>query len=578
MNTSPLHRALVMTAWIAGVFCLMVGTVMGYEHFAAATSDPWKSPQLLALKSRLEAEPKNEALQNEIRELDQKFRLKFRQRLALDKIGAWLLLGGIVVLALAARQAAALTKTPAMPQTKPDAVEQSMKRAARARWSVAGVALVVAASLLMIRLGNSSILPANDAGWDKLTGNGGAPEAPTENAPALSEFQANWPRFRGWDGGGVAAQTNFGTALAWRTAIPAPGHSSPVVWGERVFISGGTAAKREVYCYNVSSGALLWRRAVEKVPGSPTELPEVPEDTTFAASTMATDGRRVFVIFGNGDLGALNFDGSVVWAKYLGPMKNPYGYAASLAIGTNSLLIQLDQGLATAEGSKLISLQGASGKVWWERSRSVPASWATPMVIEAAGKTQIITLANPWVIAYAEADGSEIWRAQLLESEVVPSPVFAGGLLFLVNPGTKLMAVRPDGAGDVTKTHVVWSTDVDVPDIVSPVSNGEFVFTVTSMGMVDCWAAADGKQIWKTNLDMSVQASPGIAGDKLFVLGENGVLVTLEAGRVSREIGRSQWPDKFLASPALAGGRIFLRGATNLFCLGAEAGKLAKEP
>ena len=251
----------------------------------------------------------------------------------------------------------------------------------------------------------------------------------------------------------------------WRGAppIPAPGHSSPVVWGDRVFISGGTAAKREVFCYNVSSGALLWRRAVENVPGSPPKVPEVPEDTTYAASTMATDGRRVYAIFANGDLGALNFDGSVAWTKYLGPMKNPYGYAASLAVWGTNLLIQLDQGETPAEGSKLISLQGASGRVLWERSRPVPASWATPIVIEAAGKTQIITLAKPLVIAYALAGGDELWRAELLDNEVVPSPVFAGGLVFLLNPAAKLIALRPDGAGDVTKTRVAWTNERECP-------------------------------------------------------------------------------------------------------------------
>ena len=128
---------------------------------------------------------------------------------------------------------------------------------------------------------------------------------------------------------------------------------------------------------------------------------------------MATDGRRVYVFFANADLAALNFDGSVAWTKYLGPLKNPYGYAASLAIWGNTLLIQLDQGENRAENSKLVSLQGASGRVLWERIRPVPASWATPIVGEAAGKMQIITLANPWAIGYTFPNGKELWRVQV---------------------------------------------------------------------------------------------------------------------------------------------------------------------
>jgi outer membrane protein assembly factor BamB len=579
MNTSPLHRALILTAWIAGAFCLLVCGVMVYGHFEAATNDPWKSPQLLALREKLAAEPKNQPLQKEIRQLDLEFRRNFRHRLAMDKTGAWLLLGGTLALVLAAGKAAALKKTLPLPQPKPDAGEQSIKLASRARWSLAGVGLVVAGSLLIIRLGNTSVLPANQAVWQKLLGRSGAQEAPVGDAPVLSEFQANWPRFRGWDGSGAAAwDSKTMPGILWRSAIPAPGHSSPIVWGDRVFISGGTADRREVFCYNAANGALLWQRAIENVPGSPLKMSEAPEDAGCAAPTMATDGRRVYAIFANGDLGALNFDGSVVWTKYLGPIKNPYGYAASLAVWGNHLLIQLDQGETRAEGSKLISLQGASGRVLWERSRPVPASWATPIVIEAAGQTQIITLADPWVIAYTLADGNELWRAQLLENEVVPSPVFAGGFVLVLSPGSKLMALRPDGTGDVTKTGVAWATEENVPDIASPVGNGELVFTVTSGGMATCFGANDGKKIWETNLDTEVQASPGLLGGRLFILGEYGALVTLQAGRELHEMGRTQLPDKFDASPAFANGHVFLRGVTNLYCLGPAVVKLAKQP
>jgi len=607
MNDSPLHRALCLTAWIAGLFCLLLCAVMVYQHFAAATNDPWKSPQLLALKDKLAAEPKNEPLQTEIRQMDRNFRQKFRHRLELDTTGAWLLLGGMLVLTLAAGKAASLKKTLPSPQPKTDPGEASLKLASLSRWTLAGVAVVVAASLVIIRFANTSVLPANPAAWDKLLGKAGAEvEAPAKQAPALAEFQTNWPRFRGWDGSGVAAQTNFVTNLAWRSAILAPGHSSPVVWGDRVFISGGTAAQREVFCYNVSSGALLWRKAVVNVPPSPPPVPEPPEDTTWAASTMATDGRRVYAIFANGDLGAINFDGSVAWAKYLGPIKNSYGYAASLAIWGNSLLIQLDQGegegetpvegtnttplqAATGRGaaaevapvagkSRLISLQCATGKLLWQRSRPVPSSWSSPIIVEAAGKTQIIAMGKPWVIGYEQTNGNELWRAELLNNEIVPSPVFAGGFVLLPDPGSKLLALRPDGAGDVTKTAVAWAADGNFPDITSPVSAGELVFTVSSMGMVECLQTSDGKQLWETNLDTEVQASPGIAGDRLFVLAKNGDLAMLRAARETQQIGRIQLPDKFIASPAFAGGRIFLRGATNLFCLGPADDKPVKQP
>ena len=413
------------------------------------------------------------------------------------------------------------------------------------RWRGAGLGPVAACLLCLTQLGGSAVGPTTTN---------------AASAPGLSDLQRNWPRFRGWDGSGVSLQSNIGFQILWQAAIPAPGHSSPIVWGDRVFISGGTAARREVFCYAAANGALLWRRAVENVPGSPAEVPVVPEDTTYAASTMATDGRRVYAIFANGDLGALTLDGAVVWTKYLGPWKNPYGYAASLAVWQNNLIVQLDQGDPEPAGSKLIALDGAGGGLVWERNRPTPASWATPMLVEAGGKTQVITLGNPWVIAYAPADGEELWRAHLLDGDVVPSAGWAGGLVLVINPGSTLTAVRPDGAGDVTKTKVAWSTDENVPEITSPVGNAELVFMVSGTGVVTCLQAGDGKKIWEKNLDLDVRASPSIAGGRLLLADGTGVLVTLEAGRVFHELARSRLPDKFLASPAFAGGADFFAG------------------
>jgi outer membrane protein assembly factor BamB len=578
MNTSPVYRALVLTAWIAEAFCVLVGSIMAHEHFAATINDPWKSPQLLALKDKLSDEPKNESLQKEIRQLDLQYRKQFRHRLMLDKTGGWLLAGGALVLVLASGREAAFKKPPPLPQPKTDGGEEMVKQNSRARWSLAGVGLVVAGSLLIIRLGNTSVLPSNEASWQKLL-RPPTPEESAEEAPALADFQANWPRFRGWNGSGVSvAGPKTAIGIVWHSAIPAPGHSSPIVWADRVFITGGTAVRREVYCFNASSGALLWQRAIENVSGSPAKPAEAPEDTGYAAPTPATDGRRVYAFFANGDLGAVNFDGTVVWTKYLGPLTVPYGYAASLAVWGNNLLIQLDQGDSHPAGSKLISLQGAGGRVVRERDRTASASWATPIVIEAGGKTQIITLANPWVVSYAPADGHELWRAQLLENEVVPSPVLAGGLVLVLNPSAKLLALRPDGAGDVTKTCVAWSSEENVPDIASPVSNGELVFTATSSGMVTCFALSDGKKIWEKSLEMDIQASPGLMGDQLLILGQHGPLVRLQAGRQFQELGRIEFADKFVASPAFANGQVFLRGATNLYCLGPAVGRLAKQP
>jgi outer membrane protein assembly factor BamB len=569
-------RPLAATTWIGALFCLLVCVAMLYQHEIAAQHDPWKSPQLLALKAKLIDSPKDENLKTEIRRLDLEFRQRYFRRLTLDRTGAWLLIGGVAAMLLASKRAAKLQARLPMPRTNPDAAAQALRKSAQARRSVAVVAVVVVVVLGTLVFTARSPLPGSSADLDKLLGRASALE-PATDVPSLDEFRANWTRFRGADGGGVFAFTNglpltwddkTGANVLWKSPVPAIGFNSPVVWSDRVFVSGGDAQKREVFCFDAAAGKLLWRRAIENISGSPAKQPEINEQPGFAAATMATDGRRVYVFFANGDLAALTMDGTPAWSKNLGVPKNPYGHAASLAVWPGRLIVQMDQGEAEAAASKLYAFDGASGRVLWERSRPVPASWATPIIVEAAGKVQIVTLGQPWVISYALADGNELWRAELLDGEVTSSPVFAGGMVIAVSPSAKLIALRPDGAGDVTKSHVVWTNEVQVPDVTSPASDGELVFTVTSGGVVVCCNAKDGKLVWQHELDLEVQASPAIAGDRLFVMNTKGDGVVLAVAREFKELGRGKLEDQFFASPAFANGKIFLRGNTNLWCLG----------
>jgi outer membrane protein assembly factor BamB len=396
--------------------------------------------------------------------------------------------------------------------------------------------------------------------------------------PSPEEYRANWPRFRGPDGGGVSAKGDVpltfdvktGANIAWIADVPAAGFSSPVVWGSRVFLSGGDEAKRVVMCFDVQSGKLEWQTAVPKTEGSPDENPEVPDQCGMAAATVATDGVRVYAMFSNGDLAAFNFDGSVAWSKFLGTPKNQYGHAASLLTWQDRVIVQFDQGDADDKLSKLTAFDGATGAIVWQQPRPVGSSWATPILFDAAGKSQIVTLAVPWIIAYAPKDGAEIWRADFLDGEVTPSPVFAGGTLFVVSPSNKLQAIRPDGQGDVTKAHFGWMAEDGIPDVTSPVTNGELIFVLTSGGMLTCYDAKDGKKQWEHDFDDACNASPSIVGSSVCVITNKGTLIAVEAAREFKELGRSSLGEKVFASPAFAQGKIFVRGIRHLICIGAK--------
>ncbi|MDD5351307.1 MAG: PQQ-binding-like beta-propeller repeat protein [Chthoniobacteraceae bacterium] len=558
-----------VTAGLAGFFCAAVAATLLYHHAHATANDPWQSPQLLKLQAELAASPKEERLKTEIRSLDLTFRQRFFRLRAMDRAGAWLLLGGGFLFLAAARRAAALRPAATVPppaSTLPEEVA-----AARARRAVAGTGVLLCAGLAA--WGGFQQAP-------RVSQNAAAPKAPAAAAlpdlPPHEEFLANWPRFRGPDGGGAALRATGPVAwdeaarkgVLWKTEIPSAGFNSPIVWGDRVFLSGATAEKREVFCFDARGGQLLWRQAVEKVQGSPAKAPEVPEQTGYAAPTLAADGRRVYAIFANGDLAALTFEGAPVWSKNLGVPKNQYGHATSLAYWRGRLIVQFDEEGETAGASRLMALDGATGAAVWEKPRKVSGSWASPIVVEAAGKTQILTAAVPALAAYAFADGAELWKAEVLAGEVTPSPVLAGGLVCVVNPSDKVLALKPDGAGDVTKTHVAWSYEDNVPDVASPVSNGECVFFVTSGGIMTCLDAKTGAKQWEHDFGTEIQASPGIAGDRLYVVATDGHAWVAEAGRAYKELGAGVLDDKFFASPAFAGGRLYLRGNARLYCLG----------
>jgi outer membrane protein assembly factor BamB len=565
------------TVWIAAAFCLLVCAYMLYQHSIAAERDPWKSPQLLALKEKLRAAPADESLRAEIRRLDLEFRQRYFRRLSLDITGAWLLISGMAALLITARSGVKLVAQPHLPRRNTDGPQSGLRRMAQSRWGVAGLGALLAAGLAALAVTARSPLPDSAAELDKVLGRSPAGEDAAD-VPPLADFQANWPRFRGFDGSGaIKSELKLSFDAIWKSPVPAPGFNSPVVWSNRVFISGGDAPKREVFCYDATDGKLLWQRAVENVPGSPAKPPEISDTTGYAASTMTTDGRRAFVMFANGDLAAFKFDGSLAWAKHLGVPKNMYGHAASLAIWPGKLIVQLDQDEGAPGGSKLLAFDGATGRQLWERAKPTHSSWATPIIIKAAGKIQIITLALPFVMSHALANGNELWRAEFMEGEITPSPIFAGGNVIIVNPGGKIVALRPDGAGDVTKSHIVWTVEEGVPDVTSPTGNGELLFTVTSSGVLTCFDAKDGKKVWEKNFDLEVQASPAIAGSQLLLLGTKGDLVAVEVGRAFKELGRGKLEDIFHASPAFANGKVFLRGAKTLFCIGTSGEKLAKQ-
>jgi outer membrane protein assembly factor BamB len=340
-----------------------------------------------------------------------------------------------------------------------------------------------------------------------------------------------------------------------------------VAWSDTVYLTGADADKREVYAFDAATGRLRWRQPADGVPGRPVPSPKVTKDTSYAPSTAATDGQRVAAIFVNGDLVCFSADGKRLWGRSLGVPDNHYGHGSSLTFHRNLLLVLFDQGDEEAQKSRLLALDFATGRTVWQGKRPGGASWSTPIVFEAAGKTQVVGGGNPWLEAHDVADGSELWRAKQ-NGEIAPSPVFADGRVFVVNPSDSLIALRPDGRGDVSKTHRAWRAEDGIPDISSPLADGRRVYLLATPGLLTCYDAASGAKRWEHDFELECNASPALAGDRVLIFTLKGVGIAVAAADEFRELGRSDLKEPVHASPAFLGNRMFVRGKKTLFAVG----------
>ena len=551
------YQTAVRTAVVAALFSVIVCALLLSNHFIKSFSGPLESQELSGLKTQLLENPKDENLKNKIRELDLYLRNEYFQHRNYSRLGSYLLLSGIIVFSISIAKAVSYRKI--LPTFRSDvnyqiATERSANLAFRS--VIIMVAVLGAATLLAITSSRNL----------------------TFTAPAEPEQVINkWPRFRGPGGLGISTYKNIpaqwngitGENILWKISIPLSGENSPIIWGNKIFLTGANEKKREVYCFDAESGKLLWQKAVPALPQAVSEPPEVTEDTGFAAPTAVTDGQRIYAIFANGDVICLNFTGKIIWARNLGLPDSVYGYATSLVMYQNLLIIKYDQATEEDGLSKLLALEGSSGKTVWEVKRPVANSWSTPIIINAdtPEKAQLITCADPLVIAYAPDTGAEIWRAKCMYGDVAPSPVYANGLVYVIRPNEELIAIRTNGHNDVTDSHIAWRGEEGIPDIASPLTNGKIVLLLSG-GLITCYNAENGTHLWEKELEMDFNASPSLVGNRIYLMNTKGVMLIIEAGREFREITKCPLGENVNTSPAFAEGRIYLRGKKHLFCIG----------
>ena len=432
-------------------------------------------------------------------------------------------------------------------------------------------------------------------------------------AAAAADRSASWPSFRGTDAAGVADGQNLpekwsaaeGVNVRWTVPIPGLAHSSPVIWGDRIFLTtaisgeddaefkpglygdGTVAADRRlshrfvVYALDKRTGAIIWQHtAREAVPAAGRHI-----KSTYANPTPVTDGRYLVAFFGPEGLYAYDLDGHPLWSHDLGRLvaaaydapDYEWGVASSPVIYGDLVIVQCD----TSGDDFLVAFDLASGKQVWKNVRDELPSWSTPALFRHAGGVELVTNSPNFIRGHDPATGAELWRLGGSSKITAPTPVFAGDLLVVASgrrPEKPIFVIRAGARGDLTlppgqttSPAVAWSRQGDGPYMPTPLIYGDLLYSLNNNGVLDAYRLATGEQLYRQRIDhrgAGFSASPVAADGKLYLASEDGDVYVVRAGETFELLATNPLGEPLMATPALSAGTLYARGRHHLFAVG----------
>jgi outer membrane protein assembly factor BamB len=406
--------------------------------------------------------------------------------------------------------------------------------------------------------------------------------------PATAE---NWARFRGPNGTGIALDKNIpvkwseSDGILWKAPIPGVGNSSPIIWGDRIFIQSATedGKARLLLCLNAADGKVVWSQSL---PGA---RAKIHANNSLASATPATDGERVYAAFWDGTavtLYAYDFKGNELWNRNLGTFVSQHGAGASPIVHDGKVFFLNDQDKDQNGPSKLLALDAKTGNIVWTVSREpYRASYSAPFVLEKPnGRSELIVATTTGIQGYDLKSGQENWVYHIkftgkMPLRMVGSPVYSDGLIFAAcgdGSGVRHFAcIRPGDHGDVSKTNLTWeTTKKSSPYVPCVLTSGEHLYFVNDQGMAECQVARTGKTVWSERLGVgSVTASPILVDGKIYTAAVDGTVFVFAAAPEFKLLARNSLGESVRASPAVANDRLYIRGLSHLFCIGKPAAK-----
>ena len=422
-------------------------------------------------------------------------------------------------------------------------------------------------------------------------------------------YAENWPSWRGPGGLGISserglpAKWDLSKNVKWKVAVPGLGHSSPIVWGNKIFVTtavnsnsaegdwqkGFPQSNRqpdssdiswEVLCFSRESGELLWeKRAITRKPVNARHL-----KNSYASQSPVTDGKYVFAFFGDQGMYCYDFQGNLIWSRDLGSftMRNNWGMGSSPVLYKNFVIQTCDQ---EKGGSFIVALDKNTGKPAWKMEREELSSWSTPYVYDKGARPELIVNATNAVRSYDPENGKLLWECRGPATSITtPTPTFMNGLIivssgFLREPVRPITAFKPGASGDITlkegetsSAAIAWRQNVGAPYIPSPVAYDGRIYVVLDQGFIACYDANTGKEIYgRTRIEPDAvagfSASPVAMNGMLFCSSEDGDVYVVKAGDQYELLAKNSLGESIMASPAVSGGNMFIRTIGHLFCI-----------
>jgi outer membrane protein assembly factor BamB len=403
----------------------------------------------------------------------------------------------------------------------------------------------------------------------------------------------NWPAWRGPSANGLSGEKNLPVRwsktenITWKVDLPAWSGSSPIVWGDRIFLNVAEDLRQQqgdnlfLWSIDRNKGAVLWKRPLGG--GNHKE-----QKQNMSTPSPVTDGKNVWVMTGTGVLKSFDFEGKELWARDIqkdyGRFGLNWGYGSSPLLYGDSLFVQVLHGMRTDDPSYLLRIDKASGKTLWRIERPTrarfesPDSYTTPALLKYGTSTEIVVTGGDVVTGHDPGTGKELWRANGLNPDndgsyrIVASPVVLGDLIIAPTRERPMLALKAGGKGDVTRSHVLWAFN-NGPDVPTPVTDGTYLYVINDRGIMWCLDPKSGKEIYGRQRlpPATYSGSPVLADGKIYITNEDGLTSVIKAGPTFQLLAENDFDDYTLSSPAVSEGQIFFRTKGFLFAIGQRA-------